>query len=97
MSLDAILSSQNQQDVVEISSGDEEENEVTNLENKRLPDSETKTRNNKMQTEVVIERCQQILKNQYKICYGFWITYLTKTKKENLLKYYTIEGTAGLL
>ena len=44
------MPSQNQQDVGEISSGDEEENVVTNLENKRLPDSETKTRNNKMLT-----------------------------------------------
>ena len=45
MPLDAVFPSQTQQDIVEISSGDEEENVVTKLENKRLPDSETKTRN----------------------------------------------------
>ena len=65
-----MLSRQNQQDVIEISSGDEEENVFTNLENKRLPDSETKTiRNNKMLTEVVSDRCQQTLSSQYKIRY----------------------------
>ena len=53
-----MLPSQNQQDVVEISSRDEKENVVTNLENKILPDSETKTiRNKKMVTEVDIDRC----------------------------------------
>ena len=87
------MPSQNQQDVGEISSGDEEENVVTNLENKRLPDSETKTRNNKMLTEGVIDRCQKILKSQYKMRYG----YLAKTKKENLLKYYIMEAITGLL
>ena len=91
------MPSQNQHDVVEISRGDKEENVVTNLENKRLPDSETKTRNNKMLTEGVIDRCQEILKNQYKMRYGFWIAYLAKTKKENLLKYYMMEATTGLL
>ena len=45
MPLDAIFASQTQQDIAEISSGDEEENVVTKLENKRLPDLETKTRN----------------------------------------------------
>ena len=40
-----------------ISCGDEEENAVTNWENKRLPDSETKTRNKKMLTEGVIDKC----------------------------------------
>ena len=87
------MPSQNHQDVGEISSGDEEENVVTNLENKRLPDSETKTRNNKMLTEGVIDRCQEILKSQYKMRYG----YLAKTKKENLFKYYIMEATTGLL
>ena len=91
------MPSQNQHDVVEISRGDKEENVVTNLENKRLPDSETKTRNNKMLTEGVIDRCQEILKNQYKMRYGFWIAYLAKTKKENLLKYYMMEANTGLL
>ena len=55
-----MLPSQNQQDVLEISSGDEEENVVKNLENKRLPDSETKTRNNKIRTEVVTDRCPKL-------------------------------------
>ena len=65
-----MLPRQNQQDVIEISSGDEEENVFTNLENKRLPDPETKTiRNNKMLTEVVSDRCQQILSSQFKIRY----------------------------
>ena len=45
MPFDAVFPSQTQQDIVEISSGDEEENVVTKLENKRLPDLETKTRN----------------------------------------------------
>ena len=89
------MPSQNQQDVVEISSGDEEENVVTSLENKRLPDSEAKTRNNKMLTERVIDRCQEILKSQFKMRYGFWIAYLEK--KENLFKYYIMEATTGLL
>ena len=62
---------QNQQDVGEISSGDEEEHVVISLENKRLPDSETKTRNNKLLTEGVNDRCQEILKSQYKMRYGF--------------------------
>ena len=65
------MPSQNQQDVGEISSGDEEEHVVTSLENKRLPDSETKTRNNKLLTEGVNDRCQEILKSQYKMRYGF--------------------------
>ena len=95
MSLDAIMPSQNQQDVVEISSGDEEENVVTSLENKRLPDSEAKTRNKKMLTERVIDRCQEILKSQFKMRYDLWIAYLAK--KENLFKYYIMEATTGLL
>ena len=63
-----MLPSKNQQDVVEISCGDEEENVVTNFENKCLQDSEIEAiRNSKMLTEVVITRCQQILKSQYKM------------------------------
>ena len=91
------MPSQNQQDVGVISRGDEGENAVTNLANKTLPDSEIKTRNNKILTKGVIDRCQEILKSQYKMRDGFWIAYLAKTKKENLFKYYKMEATTGLL
>ena len=92
-----MLPSQSQHDVVEISNGEEEENEATKWKNKRLPDLETKTRSNKMLTEAVIDRFQQILKSQYKMRYGFWITYLAKTEKENLFKYYIMKATTELL
>ena len=76
-----MLPCQNQQDVAEISKRDKEENVGTNLEDKRLPFSETKTRSNKMLTEAVIDRCQQILKSKYKMRYAFWIAYFAKTRK----------------
>ena len=59
VSLDAMFPSQSQQDIVEISSEDEKENVLTNLYNKRYPDSATKTRNNKLLTEIIIDRVQQ--------------------------------------
>ena len=74
------MPSQNQQDIGEISSGDEEENLVTNLENNRLSDPETKTRN-KILSEGITDRCQEILKSQYKMRYSFWIVYFAKTKR----------------
>lgn len=59
VSLDAMFPSQSQQDIVEISREDEKENVLTNLYNKRYRDSATKTRNNKLLTEVIIDRVQQ--------------------------------------
>ena len=70
VSFDAILPYENHQDVVEISRGDEEANVVANLE-KNLTDSETEIiKNNKMPADVVIHRCQQILKSEYKMRCG---------------------------
>ena len=68
--LDAMLPSQNQQDVIKISRGDEEKNSVTNLENKCLPDLQNEAvRNNKILKEAVNDGCQQILKSNYKMCH----------------------------
>ena len=71
MSPDEILPSENNQDVVVISSGDKEANVVTNFENKSLPDPEIETRkNNEMLTDVSSGRCQRIRKSQSKMSCG---------------------------
>ena len=65
-----------------------------------MPGSETKTRNDKILTEVAINRCQQVLNSQYKpehVRHGFWIAYLAKTKKQNLFKYCIMKATTWVV
>ena len=71
VSPDEILPSENNQDVVVISSGDKEANVVTNFENKSLPDPEIETsKNNEMLTDVSSGRCQRIRESQSKMSCG---------------------------